>query len=217
MSRKAMNTQRALSVEWDPQCGSLCFRLRTPERPLTRRGFLGAVWLFFDPPELAAPVCLTAKQLPQELCQADLGWNTPVSEDHSARWHWWLNLIKSIGVAWYSRLLSPGNFVGVCTPELHVLSDLSETGYGVASYAPFVPNDNWVARRLVFGKFRFPPLKTVGVPRLELAATALATRVYKLLIENLPNFSAATLRTASHIVLQCISNRSTRFCTFVAN
>ncbi|GAA48007.1 hypothetical protein CLF_101070, partial [Clonorchis sinensis] len=186
MSPKTMNTQRALGIEWDPSSDILCFRFHIPEKPLTRRGLLAAVCSLFDPLGLVAPVCLTAKQLLQELCKAGLGWDSPVSEDHSIRWHSWLNLVKSIGVVRYPRCLSPDDFVGVCNPELHVFSDASETGYGVAAYARFVSNDGRVVCRLIFGNSRVAPLKTVTVPGLELAAAALAAGVYKLLIDSLP-------------------------------
>ncbi|OON13640.1 hypothetical protein X801_10585, partial [Opisthorchis viverrini] len=97
MFPKTMNTQRALCFEWDLSSVIFCFRFHIPEKPLTRRGILAAVCSLFDPLGLVSPVYLTAKQLLQELCKAGLGWDSPVSEDHSIRWHSWLNLVKSIG------------------------------------------------------------------------------------------------------------------------
>ncbi|OON23773.1 Pao retrotransposon peptidase, partial [Opisthorchis viverrini] len=165
ISLKRMNTQRALVVEWYPSPDTLYILFHVPENPLTQRGILAAACSLFDKLGLVAHVCLTAKQLLQELCEVGLGWDSAISKDHS------------------------------------LFSDAPETGYGVSAYVHPVLNKSWVACHLLFGKSRVASLKTVTIPRLELAATALAARVCKLLIESLPDFfSAVTLWTDSHAV-----------------
>ncbi|GAA57768.1 hypothetical protein CLF_113175, partial [Clonorchis sinensis] len=74
-----------------PSPDTLCFRFRIPEKPLTREGILAAVCSLFDSLRVVAPVCLTAKQLLQELCKPGLGWDSPISEDRTIRWRSWLN------------------------------------------------------------------------------------------------------------------------------
>ncbi|TGZ63780.1 hypothetical protein CRM22_006728 [Opisthorchis felineus] len=121
MSPKAMNTQRASCIEWDPSPDTHYFRFRIPEKPPTRRRILAAGCSLLDPQGLVAPVYLPAKQLLRELCEAGPGWDAAIGDDHSIQWHSWLNLVKSIGVVQYPRCLSPDGFVGVRNPELHVL------------------------------------------------------------------------------------------------
>ena len=90
--------------------------------------------------------------------------------------------------------------------------------YGVVVYACSCGVNGERSSALVFSKARVAPLKGVSVPRLELAAAALAARMYGILRVSLSVKSEnVTFWTDSMIVLYYIENLSTRFCTYVAN
>ncbi|OON18303.1 hypothetical protein X801_05844, partial [Opisthorchis viverrini] len=62
-----------------------------PGEPLTRREITAAFCSLFYPLGVISPVYLTAEEPLQELCKTGPGWDSPVSEDHSIRYHSWLN------------------------------------------------------------------------------------------------------------------------------
>lgn len=68
------------------------------------------------------------------------------------------------------------------------------------------------------GKVRNAPVKFTSIPRLELQAAILSTRINKTLREELDlNIQSTTYWTDSEIVLHYLKNETCRFQTFVAN
>ena len=101
---------------------------------------------------------------------------------------------------------------GEMRAQLHLFSDASEVGYGAAAYVRCEINeDRWVCNLLV-AKSRMAPIKKVTVPRLELTATLLASRLYRM-IESQINvkFEKVMFWTDSVLVLWYIRNTSARF------
>ena len=61
---------------------------------------------------------------------------------------------------------------------MHVFSDSSRDAYAVTCFGRFVNNDNTVSVRFLFGKSKVCPMSgSLTIPRLELVAAALATRI----------------------------------------
>ena len=84
-----------------------------------------------------------------------------------------------------ARCYKPENFGKSVNTSLHCFSDASDEGYGVASYLRFKNEKGNIAASLVMGKSKVPPIKQITIPRLELTAAVVATRVSKLLNEEL--------------------------------
>ena len=106
--------------------------------------------------------------------------------------------------------------------ELHHFADASqEHGYGTASYLRLVNSRGQIHCCFVMGKSRVKPLKSaVTVPKLELTAATLATKVNKVITRELEGrlkINSVTYWTDSMIVLKYIANEVRRFVTFVAN
>ena len=72
-----------------------------------------------------------------------------------------------------------------CKLQLHVFSDASEIGYGASSYLRSEYTEGRVHCAFIIGKARNAPVKFVSIPRLELQAAVLATRMFKMLREEL--------------------------------
>lgn len=70
--------------------------------------------------------------------------------------------------------------------HIHHFSDASELGYGTDSYLRMTNAAGKVYVTFLMGKARVAPLKRQIIPRLELAAAALAVKVDKMLKEELP-------------------------------
>ena len=78
--------------------------------------------------------------------------------------------------------------------------------------------DGRVHCAFIIGKARNAPVKFVSIPRMELQAAVLATRMFKMLREELElNISRTYLWTDSEIVLHYLTNEKRRLQTFVDN
>ena len=120
------------------------------------------------------------------------------------------------------RCFKPKDFGEVKHVELHHFADASqEHGYGTASYLRLVNSRGQIHCCFVMGKSRVKPLKSaVTVPKLELTAATLATKVNKVITRELEGrlkIKSVTYWTDSMIVLKYIANEVRRFVTFVAN
>ena len=87
--------------------------------------------------------------------------------------------------------------------ELHVFCDASRVAYSVVCFGRFVYSDGEVVLSFLFGKSKISPNNgELSIPRLELVAAALATRVACLILqENNIKFDRVLYWTDSSAVL----------------
>ena len=116
------------------------------------------------------------------------------------------------------RSFKPELFHDVKIAQLHHFSDASSIGYGVASYLHLQDTQNRIHCCLLMGKSRVVPNNASIIPRLELTAATVATKVGYLLFRELPIQNISEFYwTDSQVVLSYIKNDHKRFHTFVAN
>ena len=112
----------------------------------------------------------------------------------------------------------PDDFGKPKSIELHSFSNASISGYGQCSYVRMVNDQQKVHCSLVMAKSRVTPLKPVNVPRLELTAALVSTKISAFLGKELKyDCVPECFWTESKVVLGYISNEARRFHTFVAN
>ena len=85
-----------------------------------------------------------------------------------------MNIFKDIRL---SRCYKPEGFGLVVSSSLHHFSDVSENGYGQVVYMRLVNAIGKIPCSLVIAKSRVSPIKYTSIPRLELAAAVLLTKV----------------------------------------
>ena len=210
-------SMRTLGLLWLIQEDSFTFNIVQPEGPHTRRSILAYVASIYDPLGLIAPVTLVGKQILQELCRTNQGWDGPLPDSLQRAWLKWCEGLQHLRCVQIPRCIFQ-SVECMITNELHVFSDASERGYGVAGYLRCLEEHGNIRSHLIYGKARVAPLKAITVPRLELVAALLAAKVSKQLVEELDiEVSRTCLWTDSAIVLHYIANTSTRYATFVAN
>ena len=210
--------ERALGVEWCAEVDTFRFQINLGNKGTTRRGILSTVCSIFDPLGLIAPVTLVGKQILQELCRQGLDWDDPIPEPLEMKYQQWVSDLTHLGEITINRCYKPQDFGPVVTAELHNFSDASLVGYGQCSYLRLLNAKGKVQCSLVLGKARVTPLKAVTIPRLELTAAVLSTRIATLLanelqFDNLKQF----YWTDSKVVLSYIQNEEKRFHVYVAN
>lgn len=211
--------ERALGVRWFVETDELGFQIKNLNHPETKRGILSAVCSLYDPLGFAAPVALTARALIQDMWKAKLDWDQPLEEHFLNRWRSWTTQLSSLCELRIPRCyFPPGVNPMKCRLQLHVFSDASEIGYGASAYLRIVDPGNSIHCSFVMGKARNAPIKFTSIPRLELQAAVLATRLNKMLRDELDlPIQQTKYWTDSEIVLHYLKNEKRRFQTYVAN
>ena len=92
--------------------------------------------------------------------------------------------------------------------SLHYFSDASESGYGQATYLRLIDTAGKVHYSLVIAKSRVAPMKYTSIPRFELAAAVLSTKML---------LNAEYYCTNSQVVIGYLRNTQKRFKFFVVN
>lgn len=210
--------ERALGVRWFVESDELGFEIKKLHRPETKRGILSTICSLYDPLGFAAPVTLAGRSLIQDLWKAKVDWDQPLDDHFLDRWKSWNAQLPSL-----SELRIPRNYFlpetesSKCQMQLHIFSDASEIGYGASSYLRMRYPDSTIHCSFVMGKVRIAPVKFTSIPRLELQAAVLSTRINKTLREELDlNIQSTTYWTDSEIVLHYLKNETRHFQTFVA-
>ncbi len=170
---------KALGVHWDVQTDTL--HVSTPVRlphqePITKRIIASGTASVFDVLGLFAPAVIIARILLQDLWQLSLSWDEVVPQEHQDRWNLWLDNLPSI-----TNFSIPRRFSDVDNPviyqALHGFSDASSVAYGAVVYLRRVHSDNLTTVTLVVAKARVLPLKPVTIPKAELLAAHLLTKL----------------------------------------
>ena len=209
--------ERTLGVKWNVSEDSFTFEVAPKDKPMTRRGILSVVSSIFDPLGFVAPMTLGAKKLIQDLTKLKVSWDEEVPDQIKTRWSQWLTNLSNISGLKVKRCIKPEGQGEPINIQLHIFADASEVGYGVVAYIRSVTATS-VTCRLVMGKSRLAPVKRVSIPRLELMAAVLASKVKSMLVHELDiQLDEVWLWTDSTIVLAYIQNTTSRFKTFVAN
>ena len=210
--------ERALGVRWDVESDTFGFKITLKDRPSTRRGILSVVSSVYDPLGFAAPFILPAKRILQDLCRKGLGWDTLVSDDDLAVWQNWLKDLPRLESLKVERCFKPADFGEVASCQIHHFADASQFAYGAVSYLRITNTRGDIYCSFLIGKSRLSPLKQLTIPRLELCAAVVATRLEKMVRREIDmQVNQSVFWTDSACVLGYISNESKRFHTFVAN
>ena len=131
-----------------------------------------------------------------------------------ARWEKDIAALRSFTVP---RYYYPG-VADSWNKELIVFCDASEDACAAVAYARAVSRDAVAVCHLVMAKTRLMPLKTLSIPRGELMACQLATRLAKTACDQLGlNKSAVTYLSDSTTALWWIRGEARNFRSFVAN
>ena len=168
-------TTKVLGLLWhtDSDTLSLASKITIGDHPVTKREILQGLLSIFNPLGLITPVTIQAKILLQELWKQHIDWDEPLEESFQNRW---IKIIQEIREA--TELVIPQRYftaLQFAVQDLHVFADASTKAYGAVAY---FSQDTYTS--LVMSKTRVAPLKTISLPRLELMAAVLATRLLHL-------------------------------------
>ena len=213
--------ERALGVRWNVTSDKFGYKITIKDRPATRRIILSVVSSIYDPLGFVAPFIFLAKTILHDMCRRKLGWDDQIPQDALQRWQNWLEMLpkleeivvnrcfKPCSKFWWCRVMSTSPF----SRRLSAIKDI-----GAVSYLRIVNQKGDVHCSFLIGKSRLVPLKAVTIPRMELSAAVVATRLDKMMRQELDlAIDESTFLKDSTCVLRNIENESWWLETFVAN
>ena len=171
----------------------------------------------YDPLGFICPFTLQGKQILQDLCKQNLGWDEDIPLEERLRWEKWKTEVPYLSNFSVGRCVKPKDFGKVVKSEMHHFSDASTSGYGQVSYLRQIDENGCCHVSFLMGKSRVVPLKQISIPRLELTAALVSARVSQFLNKELKLDVENIFWTDSNVVLGYIGNDAKRFHTFVSN
>ncbi|XP_032688150.1 uncharacterized protein LOC116852180 [Odontomachus brunneus] len=175
-SLKLDENLKILGISWNPSMDAFQFNVSLPDIiPHTKREILSAVARIFDPLGWGTPATVNAKIFLQKLWQSKLDWDDPLTEPFTTQWSAIYKSLTQLDGLTIPRWVGQGADTLVC--ELHGFSDASSSAYAAAVYLKVVSMSGHTTVSLLTGKSKVAPIKTWSIPRLELAAAVLLSRL----------------------------------------
>lgn len=218
--------QKILGLYWDTAKDEFAFKLDlhnvSPDvaafrKPPTRRQVLSVTMSVYDPFGMLCEIMLYAKLLNQEICRVGCGWDDQISTDCYEKWRSWMSELPKIGQCRLPRCFSP-HMMTSDDIQLHLFADASEVAFAAAAYWRISRGDGSYDVVLIAGKSRGAPKKMLSIPRLELQAAVLATRL-RTNVESCCQIrvNRVCLWTDSMTVLHWIGSDARRYKEFVGH
>ncbi|GBL99651.1 hypothetical protein AVEN_68896-1 [Araneus ventricosus] len=161
------------------------------------------------------PIITKAKIFLQKLWLLKLDWGDTLPLKENTEWQSFLNSLKFLNLINVPRWILSEQSISV---ELHGFADASELAYGAVIYVKSINSYGGSEVKLLISKSRVAPLKFVTIPRLELCAAVLLSKLMRRVLRALKlEVSKTYFWTDSTIVLSWLEKECKELKTFVAN
>ena len=220
--------EKTLGLRWDTQADNIVFVL-SPQlkeyleklrgEDITKRQVLKLVMSLFDPIGLLACFTVGGRIILQHIWRSGIGWDDPLPSSLRERWETWWERVRDVERLQVPRCyLHPNQGSTVREYELHTFCDASEEAFAAVSYLRSIFEDGSTVSSLVAAKTRVAPLKPMTIPRLELQAAVLGSRLARSVNEQLElKIAKNAMWTDSRTVLQWLRMEAHHFKPFVAH
>ena len=220
------HSEKVLGTVWLPKTDQLSLKVKMeltnlkdsstyiPVK-LTKRRILSKLAGIFDPIGAGAAVLVKPKIALQELWQLGLGWDDEVPVEVKRKWMNLFEGMMALNNVHFPRCLTPHDAIG--SPILVVFCDASRLAFGACAYIRWKLVDGKFGARFVAAKSRVAPLKELTIPRLELQAAVIASRLGKTITEeSRVNFERVRYLSDSRVVLAWIKGETRSYKPFVS-
>ncbi|XP_070138504.1 uncharacterized protein [Drosophila bipectinata] len=179
---------------------------------------------------------VTAKLLLREIWRKGVNCDEPLPDELAAAFEDWRQGMSRIQEFRCPRHYTLGNLPSFCgingkfpsvhyfgggrvrTLQLHIFVDSSQSAFAAAAYWRATYENGDVQAHFISSKTKCAPMRTMSIPRLELQAAVLGTRLMDTVKqEHGVAISSCALWTDSKTVLHWISNTHRRYKQFVGN
>lgn len=208
---------KILGLCWQPSTDTFhFFSCPSIKKKITKRTVLSEISQLFDPLGLLTPVLVKAKIFLQELWMTKLNWDDSLSSNLQERWCIFRNQLEDLDQISIPRWL--GSFTSAHSVELHGFSDASQLAMAAAVYIRVTTKENKTTTNLVCSKTKVAPLKKLTIPKLELTAALLVTRLITHVQKALGyKETKIHLWTDSSVILAWITSHPSRWKDYVRN
>ncbi|XP_074629594.1 uncharacterized protein LOC141887235 [Acropora palmata] len=173
---------------------------------ITKRRILSQVARIYDPIGFAASFIIRATFGMQELWQLSLKWDDELPCNVQQKWIQLFTKMKEVDGIGFTRCMVPPETDKL--PSLCVFADASQEAFGACAYIRQKTEQNTYEVTFVAAKSRVAPLKQLTIPRLELQAAVLASRLAKsILDESRIQFESVKFLTDSIITVCLVEGR----------
>lgn len=170
------DTLTVLGLSWMPREDTFQFYVESISGGVqTKRSILSFISKFFDPLGWASPVVITAKIFIQELWLRQYDWDSPIADELLLQWRTYcaeFPLLRKIRISRWTDAHPTNTAI-----ELHGFADASSRASAAVVYLRILRSPNDYSIALLTAKSKVAPTKTISVPRLELNAIVLLTRL----------------------------------------
>ncbi|XP_064074465.1 uncharacterized protein LOC113394292 [Vanessa tameamea] len=215
---KINNMIKVLGISWNKNSDSFEYTLQLPNlcESITKRKVLSEIARLYDPMGWISPVIITAKIFIQKLWKAKLEWDEKLPAELHKEWCSFRQDLHNVRNIVIPRWLQSHKGDKI---ELHTFADASQAAYAGAVYMKVTDGFGNIRVNLVTSKTKVSPVeKEISIPRLELCAALLATKlihevsqIMQIPKEDLYAWSDST------VVLAWVRGEPTRWNTFVSN
>ena len=184
-------TEKILGMYWNTVNDNFQFNTKFHKVPKpvmegsrvpTKRELLSIVMAIFDPFGLLADFLIFSKLLIQETWRLKTDWDSPIPLEMHKKWFAWWNAFHQIRDFKIARHYCP--HLHHCNDiQLHIFVDASQVAIAAVGYFRIsFENENFVT--FVAGKTKCASIKITSIPRLELQAAVLGTRLSRIIQES---------------------------------
>lgn len=172
--------ERILGIWWDSLSDTFTFRLKQQHlSPVdvvqTKRHVLRVIMTIYDPLGMLAHILIRGKIIMQSVWKSGIGWDDELTPMLFDLWRKWLRDLAGIERVRVPRCYSFA-FSSATNIQLHIFCDASEQAYCTVAYFRIQVEES-IEVAFVVAKARVAPLKTSTIPRLELQAALIGSRI----------------------------------------
>ncbi len=169
----AQSNLKTLGIRYDPSTDTFSFSMDIDfPSHWTKRKILKVFPRLFDPLGLLLPFTITARIYFSTLAKGDLKWDETIHP--TPVWFTWLEHLRDLHLCTFQRCVkvrAGGTFA------LHIFCDASDKAFAAAAYLVQEQDGQVLSSRLVMARAHVAPAKPTTIPRMELLAAELATKV----------------------------------------
>ncbi|XP_011313385.1 uncharacterized protein [Fopius arisanus] len=167
---------KTLGLCWHPSTDSFQYKAKNfNSTNFTKRTLLSEIAQIFDPLGFIAPVIVRGKILIQELWLLKSTWDDQLPLEYVRRWKEFRDELTQLNQLSIPRWLSLSPTI--TNVQIHVFADASTAAMGAVVYLRIQRGNETPTVNLVCAKTRVAPLKRMTIPRLELNAALLLTKI----------------------------------------
>ncbi|XP_057329918.1 uncharacterized protein LOC130670521 [Microplitis mediator] len=208
---------KILGLSWNCQEDVLTFTGKTSQTfSITKRTITSEAAQLFNPLGLISPVIVKAKIIIQELWLQKVDWDDALSPELVHRWKTFRDELPQLSHLRIPRWINLiPNSSGI---EIHGFSDASQAAMSAVLYLRVCLPGEQTIISLICSKTKVAPLKRLTIPRLELSAALLLSRLASH-VSSMPQLSHVPtyLWTDSSTTLVWVTSEPTRWKEFVKN